>query len=206
MKRVEESVELGERTLSIVHPPDPADLIDEEAFARDEYMPYWAELWPSGIALARAAEQLVSPGETVVELGCGLGLPSIGAALAGGRVLATDWSADALEFTAENAARNGADVETLLVRWSEPDGLVARAPWDVVLAADVLYENRNVPQLLSLLPRLAGTGGRVLVADPGRPAARDFVERASGAWTIVELERDPAHPQVAVFELRPTGP
>ena len=47
-------------------------------------------------------------GARTLELGCGLGLPSIAAALAGGRVLATDWSTEAIAMTATNAERNGA--------------------------------------------------------------------------------------------------
>ena len=56
-----------------------------------------------------------------------------------------------------------------------------RAPFDLVLCADVLYERASVAQLLSLLPRL---GPEAWLADPGRPAAEAFIERAAGLWTI----------------------
>jgi predicted nicotinamide N-methyase len=196
VERIEDTVELAERTLSILRPPDAAELIDEDEFAHEEFLPYWAELWPSGVALARAAERLVAPGDRVVELGCGLGVASVAAALAGAQVLATDWAADALDFTAENAARNGATVETALVRWEEPGSLVDRAPWDWVLAADVLYEHRNLAPLLELLPRL---GERALLADPGRPTARAFFEALSG-WDAERIE-DAALPRGAVWRL-----
>jgi predicted nicotinamide N-methyase len=197
VERVADTVQLRSRTLSIVRPPDAAELIDEDEFARDEFLPYWAELWPSGIALARFAERFVRPGQRVVELGCGLGVASIAAALAGARVLATDWAADALAFTAENAALNGAAVDTALVRWSEPEPLLELAPWDWVLAADVLYEHRNVAPLLDLLPRL---GRQALLADPGRPAARAFLE--GFGWSSERLEPDPALARGAVWILR----
>ena len=71
---------------------------------------------PTGPSSGRAAwrSRTTSPGRSlrgarVLELGCGLGLPSIAAALAGGRVLATDWSADAVRATAANAALNDVD-------------------------------------------------------------------------------------------------
>jgi predicted nicotinamide N-methyase len=198
----EERVALSRRELTIVHPRQPDVLIDEQAFERDEFLPYWAELWPSGIALARTVERLAAPGVSVVELGCGLALPSIAAALAGARALATDWSPDALEFAAANAARNGASLETAAVSWSHADELVARGPWDLVVAADVLYENRNVAPFLALLPRLAGSHGRVLLADPGRPAARSFHDEAAGRWHVEELPGDAAHPRVTLYELR----
>src|SRR3712207_9153382 len=49
--------------------------------------------------------------------------------------------------------------------------------------ADLLYERRNVDQLLDLLPRL---GEEVLLAEPGRPPAAAFLERAPATWSIRE--------------------
>jgi predicted nicotinamide N-methyase len=121
----------------------------------------------------------------VVELGCGLALPAIVAALEGAHVLATDWSPDALAYAETNARANGAQLETLRVAWADAAELLARAPFDLVVAADVLYERRNVPQLLGLLPRLAG---EVLLADPGRPALRAFLEGAADAWLVTRDE------------------
>jgi predicted nicotinamide N-methyase len=59
------------------------------------------------------------------------------------------------------------------MRWDEPGDLVAEAPFDLVLGADLLYEARNAAQLLDLLPRL---GTEILLADPGRPFAKSFLE------------------------------
>ena len=88
--------------------------------------------------------------------------------------------ADAIALLAENARRNECGRDGVR-RVGAPDALVARAPWDLVLAADVLYERRNVDELLQLLPRLGST---VLLADPGRPHAKEFWTRAAGAWKI----------------------
>jgi predicted nicotinamide N-methyase len=178
---VEDEVAVGGRTLSILRPRDSEALLDEEAFEREEFLPYWAEVWPSGVALARLVAELPVAGKRVLELGCGLALPSIAAALAGARVLASDWAPAAIELVPENARRNGVSIETALASWAEPEPLAGRAPWDLVLAADVLYERRDVPLLLDLLPRL---GDEVLLADPGRPAAAGFLEQAERHWRI----------------------
>ena len=74
----------------------------------------------------------------MVELGCGLAVPSIAAARAGADVLATDSDAEALELVAQNASANDVQVETAAVDWAHPDELVSRGPFDLVLAADVL--------------------------------------------------------------------
>jgi predicted nicotinamide N-methyase len=110
----------------------------------------------------------------VLELGCGLGLPALTAALRGADVLATDWADDAIELLRRNAELNGVFLRVARVRWSEPEPLLRAAPWDLVLGADLLYEARNAEQLAELLPRL---GGEVLLAEPGRPYAKELLER-----------------------------
>jgi predicted nicotinamide N-methyase len=181
---VDEVLSLGSRELSLLRPRRADDLLDEDAFAADEFLPYWAELWPSALALARLVGTMPLATARVVELGCGLGLPSIAAALRGASVLATDWSPDALRFVGLNAARNRARVETAFCDWARPDAVVARGPFDLVLASDVLYEPRNGGLLLDLLPRLVEAGGEVLLADPGRPALAGFLADARSAWTV----------------------
>ena len=197
MDLVEEVVPLRDRELTVLRPRDSEALIDEQAFERDERMPYWAELWPSGVALARAVSGASLGGRRVLELGCGgLALPSIAAALAGARVLATDWAADALTLAADNAERNGAAIDVLEASWWSPAELLRAAPWDLVLAADVLYEARNADVLLDLLPRL---GPEAWLADPGRATAEPFFARLG---TRGRTSRDPVTPSVTVHRLR----
>jgi predicted nicotinamide N-methyase len=201
---VQETIALHGDELEILRPRDSEDLIDERAFAEeDEFLPYWAELWPSGVALARALDGRALRGARVVELGCGLGLPSIVAARGGGRVLATDWSRAALELLEVNAQRNGVALQTLVADWSRPEDLLARGPFGLVLAADVLYERRNVPVLLELLPRLVAPGGEIWLADPGRATADTFLELVDAEDWHRRSTPDPDRPGVAVHRLRP---
>ena len=202
MDLVEEVVPLADRELAVLRPRDADALVDEHAFEEEEFLPYWAQLWPSGVALARAVARRALKGARVAEIGCGLGLPSLAAALAGGRVLATDWSPASVEMTARNAARNGLKVETLRCSWTAPEPLLARAPWDLVLASDVLYEARNGEALLPLLPKLTGEHGVVWLAEPGRPPAAGFLAAVEESFA---LERRPAPelPQGAVYRLSP---
>jgi predicted nicotinamide N-methyase len=178
---VEETVQAGPLTLGILRPPDPAALIDIDRFKEEEYMPYWAELWASGVRLAAAVADRDVSGLAVLELGCGLGVPSVAAALGGAKVLAVDWAQEALDVTQQNAERNGASIETLRADWSKPEPLLARAPFDLVLCADVLYETRNVDALLELLPKLTA---EVLLGEPGRQTAGRFFELAERDWEI----------------------
>jgi predicted nicotinamide N-methyase len=199
---IEERVALPGWEVELMRPADADALISDEAFEHEEFLPYWAELWSSAVALAHDVSLRALSGRRTLELGCGLGLPSIAAARAGGRVLATDWSPDAVRATAANAERNGVEVETLECSWGEPDALVERAPWPLVLASDVLYEQRNVEELLELLPRLVDESGLVLLADPGRvPAERFLAALPERGWTVRSVA-SPRAPRVLIHRLR----
>jgi len=187
--------------LAVLRPRDSEALLDERAFEQEEYLPYWAELWPSGVALARRVAARALRGARTLELGCGLALPSMAAVLAGGRVLATDWAPDAIALATENARRNGIELEALTCSWAEPEPMLERGPWDLVLGADLLYERRNGELLLPLLPRLLAPHAQIWIADPGRPAATGFLEAAARSFTV-ESRRDAVLPQGAIHTLR----
>lgn len=152
-----------------------ADALRPEDFAEDERFPYWAELWPSALALATfALRRRVGAGLDAVELGCGLGLAGVAAALNGARVLFTDFEPDALAFARANHALNlGAPGRIRLVDWRAPPADLA-AP--LVLASDVLYERRFLGPFLATLGQVLRFGGTALVAEPGRAVAEGTVE------------------------------
>ena len=201
---IAERIALPGGEVELMRPPDAEALISEESFEHEEFLPYWAELWASAVALAHDVSLRALSRRPTLELGCGLGLPSIAAAQAGGRVLATDWSPDAVRATAANAERNEVDVETMECSWAEPDPIVERGPWPLVLASDVLYERRNVELLLELLPRLVDETGLVLLADPGRvPAERFLAAAPERGWTVRSIA-SPRAERVLIHRLRRT--
>src|SRR3954471_20543292 len=107
-----EQIALADRVFLIDHPAQSDHLIDHpairSAFAADEYMPYWADLWPAARMLAKAIlRERWEPGRTALEVGCGLGLPGIAALSQGLHVLFSDYDATALRFAADNARLNG---------------------------------------------------------------------------------------------------
>jgi predicted nicotinamide N-methyase len=178
-------VRVGEVELTLLRPDSPDALIDEQAFAQDEFLPYWAELWPAATALAAALPDVA--GLRVVELGCGLGVPSLIAAARGARVTATDWAADAIELLRRNADRNGLFLEADVRDWRES----WQERFDLLLAADVLYERRNVEPLIERISELAP---RALVGLAGRPYERAFLDVTNAvevAPRVVHLTREP---------------
>jgi predicted nicotinamide N-methyase len=172
--------------LRLLQPREAAELPDVGGVEWAPVAPYWSVLWRSGVALARELDGVALRGLRVVELGCGLAVPSLVAARAGAAVLATDACADAVTLATRNAHENDLAIATATVDWAEPEELVRRGPFDLVLAADVLYERASVAPLLSLLPRLAPDAW---LADPGRPATNAFLEQANRRWPVETLVR-----------------
>ena len=149
-------------------------------------------------------------GFRALELGCGVALPSLALARRGADVLATDWYVDALRFARANAARNGLPpLRTEVLDWRHPP---AGRAYDLVMAADVLYEPRNVEILAALLARVVAPGGTALVADPGRVYAGDFLRvMREGGWEVDEADArlEPsaagAESRVRIHRLRDRG-
>jgi len=197
VETTEDTVTVDGREIVLVRPREMNDLLTEEAFERENLMPYWAQLWAGAPVLADVVAASVEPGTTVLELGCGLGLPSVAAARAGARVTATDWSPSALAAVAANARRNGVELETVVADWEYPDDLVSHGPWDLVIASDIVYEKAQIDTLLALLPRL---GPAVLLSEPRRAVAEPFFARADEIWsrTVVAASTEP---KVAVHRL-----
>ena len=192
-----EAIVLGGFELRLERPSDAEGLIDEQAFEADEFLPYWAERWPSGVAAERAST--FGHGR-VLELGCGLGLPSLVAALRGAEVVATDWSEDAIALLEQNARRNGAELTAVTRDWRNAESFVPLGPFDLVLAADVLYEDRNATPILALLEVL---GCAAILADPGRPHTDAFFATVRERGWVVEVQAHDALPRGGIHDLYP---
>ncbi len=178
---------------TLLVPSDHDRLLDEAEGDPEQQMPYWAEIWPSGVALADLA--LARPaelvGRPVLELGCGLGVTAIAALGVGADLLATDYSPLSLDLCRHNTLHNaGREPRTLEINWRDPpQELLARATairgFPIVLAADVLYEARDIAPLLALVGRTLAPDGALWLAEPGRETARRFLAAATDAgWRI----------------------
>lgn len=181
-------------TLRLTRPAAIDSLLDRAAADPEQHLPYWAELWPSGLALADAICRDRPPweGVPVLEVGCGLGATAIAAVGAGADLIATDYAPEALALCRVNCRDNGASVpRTARLNWRALEASTVPAlggPFPVVVAADVLYERRDVEPLLAFFDVAVAPGGLLWLGEPGRPPAADWLAAASDAGWTVESE------------------
>ena len=190
-------VEVAGRRIELERPRDRESVSD-----RSNPRPVWPVPWPAGIALAETilAGEIPLPPGPAIELGCGLGLVGIAAALAGRAVTFTDREPRAVDLAIRNAHANGArDVRGLVMDWERPAD--ERAPW--ILASDVLYERRLEPILLAAIRSLLAPGGEAWIAGPRRASAATLPEAARRAgWEVESHSHERRDQSIAIFVLR----
>jgi predicted nicotinamide N-methyase len=181
-------VEVAGRAIALVGPAAPDALLDAAA-AGGEAAPYWADVWPCAERLAAWLDGRELVRRRVLELGCGLGLPSLVAALAGADVLATDVEPAALACVAASAEQLGVPLRVALVDYREPPAaLLDAAPFDLVLAADVLYEPDCAAALARLVPRVLARDGRLVVAVSWEHQEAELAELLGAAGLRVTVD------------------
>lgn len=165
-------------------PESPDDLVRDLAKRGDAERGYWAHLWSSSEVLARyvATTQLIGPGVRVLEIGCGLGLAGIVAALRGADVALTDREPDAAHAALRSAQLNGVGHRCVAAPFDwrhEPD-----PSWDpaILLAADVLYKLQSAQPVANLITKL---GCVALISEPNRRQSADVVEHFERAGVRV---------------------
>lgn len=183
-----------------IHLPELADPLayiqasmDQNQGERPE-LPYWTKLWPAALVMAGLASGLqapagVDPNEPVLELGAGMGLPSLAAALHGRPVVLTDIHPDALEFARAAVEMNNLDdlVEVRSLDWMAPGADPGR--FHTILGAEILYHRELYPHLKALLGRLLAPGGTVFISHQERPFNISFFKLLGSEFELRSIQR-----------------
>jgi len=178
---------IGSRQLTLLRVKDLERWVDREALLRDEAEepPYWALLWTGALTLARYVEERIEcRDQSVLDLGCGLGLTGIIAALKGGKVTFADKESDALAFATINAQMNGCPLFEARPLDFTRDVLDRR--FSLILGAEILYDRATFSPLVAFLARHLAPGGRALLADAKRTNTDEFyrqLDQAGLLWT-----------------------
>jgi len=116
------------------------------------------------------------------------------AARGGASVLATDGHSDAVAFAAHNFELNGLEGSAVIADMGDDaDALVERGPFDLVLAADILYTVPNGDAMINLIPRLLEPNGELWLGDPDRAGGRRFLAAARSLFHVKSTDGDEAN-------------
>ncbi len=182
------TLEAQGKTFQFIKPQDPEVLVEEvfnDGFTADEFLPYWADLWPSSEIAVNKLPQRLGTAQSICEIGCGLGVFATVLAATGKQVVATDYAEESCYFTLQNAERNNVELESLSFDWREP---AFTKPFDAVVGVDILYEARWIPAVLSVLDALIGESGAAFVLDPCRRYLPRFITAIEEHPTLSLLE------------------
>lgn len=159
----------------------------KDPFAED-LCPYFGILWPAAEGLSFYLNQHpeLIKNKTVLELGSGLGFPSLVATHLGGRVLTTDYHPDVEEYFKRNLRHSSLDCDYLRLNWREDSTDIGQ--FDVVMGSDVLYENKHAREVAKGLIRFMKPGGKILLSDPGRNYLQPFLEAMKNEGFTEESE------------------
>jgi Predicted methyltransferase len=200
---------IGGTQINLIKVSNIDDLL-ERANDPDE-IPFWAELWPSSIGLAQhiSENRTRFGGKSILELGSGVGLSGISAKLAGGEVIQSDFSSEALRFTQVNCIRNHVPADRLLLAdWRNFPAAIGNFEW--IIGADILYEKNLHNDLLKIFSQSLKAGGSILLADPGRNYAKDFIGRSIlSGWQVKESQYPVTYEgrtyQIDIYRLQSAG-
>ncbi len=153
-----------------------SEIKDERDPLAEDLCPYFGVLWPSGIALA---EYLVRMGgwlkdKSVLEIGCGLALPSIVAYKCGANVVATDFHEEVPIFLKKNQELNSTNIKYERIHWRNETNNLGK--FDFVIGSDILYENTHPEFVAKTLNSHCKDKGHIILADPGRPYLQKAVD------------------------------
>jgi 2-polyprenyl-3-methyl-5-hydroxy-6-metoxy-1,4-benzoquinol methylase len=183
LKQIE--IEVGDQRLQIECIRDLNQTIDD-LFAvlekngnpalLEELCPYFGVVWASARALCDALFEIRSElsGASVLEVGCGLALPSLFCAMNGAVVTATDFHPEVPRFLKRNIELNRIqNLEYVSQNWNTSQAQ-GSSQFDWVIGSDIIYESQHPEPVARALVSRCKPGGHILLADPARPYLQRF--------------------------------
>lgn len=169
------------------------DVVDDvEALITDlsdaDQVPCWAEIWPAARALSRYVwEKLDLEGQTLMELGSGLGLPGIVCGVKGAQVTFSDYNQDAVRLSVHNAALNQVAAAGYVGDWRK---FQMEKRFDWIIGSDVFYDPKLNPYVLEIFRRNLQKGGHLLLSHQRRQPTYEFVAKVKAALKMTEVRID----------------
>jgi predicted nicotinamide N-methyase len=188
-------------------PAVPDSFLEEpevrEAFERDEYMPYWAYLWPAALKMAATILKSGWPARAdVLEIGAGIGIVGLAGLSRGLNVTISDYEPKAVDLAIYNARQNGLmHGQGMVLDWRSPP----QRKYTFLWGSDLLYEERHHQPLIELTKQVLAEDGMAWFADGGRIPAGRFCRLLDQQGLTCDLfdehHRPLAAPHVGQYQL-----
>lgn len=161
--------------------------------------PYWTKVWSSALGMVEYLTRnpdLVCE-KDVLEVGAGLGLPSLYAAQFARSVLVTDYLPEAVELLNANSSHLE-NVSAQILDWRVlPPSLKP----EVLLLSDINYEPDAFTDLLMMIKHFLSLGTHIIISTPQRIMTREFVGLVE-KWVVKKEVVIVRGEEVVVLELR----
>ena len=163
--------------------PDPAliqstyqKLVAENT---ETIFPYWAKVWASAHAMTQFLQEEPSwvQNKIVIEIGAGVGMPSLSIAAHARKTIISDYAPDAVKLLQKNIELLKLNnTHAACIDWNNvSDDIIA----DTILLSDTNYEPTAHNHLILLIDKFINKGSSIILATPNRLASNPFIERIS---------------------------
>ncbi len=178
----------------------------------EDLCPYFGVVWPSARALSHTLIKEAGlrggslAGLTILELGCGLAIPSLLAARLGAEITATDFHPEVPKFLEKNKVINSCpQIKYINADWRQ--NAEALGTFDWVIGSDILYEVQHTKQVAKVVAQTVKPTGMAIIADPARPYLQAFSDEMEalgfkGQTEVLEAFDTPLPKEIFVIRLQ----
>ncbi|MGK5089555.1 methyltransferase domain-containing protein [Bdellovibrionota bacterium FG-2] len=178
----------------------------------EDLCPYFGVVWPSARALSDSLVYEAGrrggslSGLRILELGCGLAVPSLLAARLGAEITAADFHPEVPKFLEKNKALNSAPlIQYVHADWRQSAEALGTFDW--VMGSDILYEFQHTKQVAKVVAQTVRQGGLAIIADPARPYLQAFSDEMGvlgfkGQTEVLEAFDTPVPKEIFVIRLQ----
>lgn len=160
----------------------------ENAGVSPSNWPLFGQLWPASRVLAKAVKSITIENKRILELGCGLALPSLVLKQRGADITASDRHPMSRQFLQKNMAlNNSAHIPFESISWNDPAPELGR--FHTIIASDVLYEQNHADLLAHAIEKLAMPKAKMLLTCPGRGYKNRFAHLMKAQGFDLEEQR-----------------
>ncbi len=143
-----------------------------------ERFPYWLEVWPSSIILAKFILKYpyLFKDKVVLDIGCGLGALSLALSHVRAKVISQDIEFDSLRYCKKNFLQNQLPL-SLCIQGDWRQISYKKETLDIIVGADIIYERNSHPFLAKFISVTLKKGGACYISSPYRQGSFDFFSK-----------------------------